>query len=148
MVTIRQCSCVEIIGNLPLIDEYADECAIRGFPRPQPSLQMYMRMEEAGLFSCFGAYSGDKMVGFCTLLTHMLPHYSRLTTVVESLFLSKQYRTGVAGIKLLNACKLEAKAKGAASLLVSAPAGGQLEKLLTARKIPRTNSVFMVELNG
>ena len=55
--------------------------------------------------------------------------------------------SGLAGMKWLAAARQASKERGAKALLLSAPAGGQLEAVLAAkRSCRRTNSVFVMAL--
>lgn len=142
MVTIKPCSTAEILNHSALISEYADECAIAGMPRPNPSKQIYEQLEQAGMIHCFGAYKDESMIGFATLLVSMLPHYSRVTAITESLFVASKHRNSMAGIKLINTVIKQARRMQAVGVLVSAPTGGKLAKLLERMNLKKTNEVF------
>ena len=142
MVTIKPCSTAEILNHSALIDKYADECAIGGMPRPNPSKQMYEQLEHSGMIHCFGAYKDDNMIGFATVLVNVLPHYSRVTAITESLFVAGEHRKSMAGIKLINAVVKQARRMQAVGILISAPADGKLAKLMERMQLKKTNEVF------
>jgi hypothetical protein len=59
MIEIRKCGVAEIldVGDAQgLIANYAEECLI---PDAAPQRWMYLAMEETGVLTCFGAFTGD-----------------------------------------------------------------------------------------
>jgi len=77
------------------------------------------------------------------MLTPVFPHYGKRVASIESLFIAKASRSSGAGLELMNAVEKCAKEAGCVGILYSSPAGGQLERLLEARKqYQRTNTVF------
>ncbi len=122
-----------------LLAEYSAECVNRQLPMPNPSRELYVRLEATGVLTVWMVVDGDRLVGFASALRTVLPHYSREMVIVESVFVSKRSRANGAGTLLLK--NLEASAAGT-GLLLSAPAGSQMEKVLHARKYACTNTVF------
>jgi len=125
----------------PLILEYADECSIPGIGRVNPQPQIYAALEAAGTLQSFAAYHGG-LVGFANVLTPILPHYGVRVATVETLFVSKDARRSGIGRELLLALEKYALEVGCKGILYSSPAGGQLERVLSAKKYQQTNSVF------
>ena len=77
------------------------------------------------------------------MLTPVFPHYGKRVASIESLFIAKASRSSGAGLELMNAVEKYAKEAECVGILYSSPAGGQLERLLEARKqYQRTNAVF------
>ena len=139
---IRPCSAAEILRHSELIAEYADECAINGMPRPEPSIELYERLETAGLLHCFGVYAGGCLVGFATIITNVVPHYNRVTAITESVFVSNAYRKSGVGLKLLKAIVEHSRRYKAVGLLISTPAGSRFSKLLARMGYSLTNEVY------
>lgn len=128
-----------------LIKEYSKECANRTLASSPPNEDQYLKLEELGLLKAAGAFNGDTMVGFVVVVFSFVPHFKEETLAsTESLFLSKPFRTGNNGLKLLQWARNTAVLFGSAGLFVSAPAGSRLEKLLS-HKAEKTNSVFFLE---
>jgi GNAT superfamily N-acetyltransferase len=150
MCLIRPVKYIEILGAAnasELLAEYAAESAIPEIGPTCPQALMYAAMENSGMFHAFGAFRVKLLVGFAAILTYTLPHYGRKIATVESLFVSKEHR-GNYGRGLMNALEKYAREDGCAVVLYSAPAGGQLEKVLSLRKsYRRTNSVFCRSLH-
>lgn len=116
-----------------LIAEYAAECSIPAIGGINPQPQIYKALEEAGIFQVFGAYAGEKLVGFASVLTSTLPHYGKKVATMESLFASKDHRSGGLGTLLLSHVENYAQASGCPAIFYSALIGSRLEKLLSLR---------------
>lgn len=125
-----------------LIEEYAHESAIEGFPPPAAKIESYRAFEFSGALHVFAASSGGALTGFISLLAPVLPHYGVPVAVSESFFVAQAHRKTGAGLKLLRAAEDEARAIGSPGLLVCAPFGGRLCEILPRRGYVETNRVF------
>jgi hypothetical protein len=146
---IKQVTCEELASDpkfIELIEEYADESAIAGMPRPNYQFGLYRMMEMAGGFQLIAAYVEDVLVGFLTMSVTVLPHYGKSVATVESYFVTQSRRSGGPGLDLLFAAEWLAKALGAVGMLVSAPKGGKLSHVMPKVKYKHTNEVFFKEL--
>jgi len=143
---IRQIKTREVFASPEandLIWEYANECSIPGIARINPQADMYDAMEATGMLVCLGAFDGEALVGFATLMIAVLPHYGVRTATLESLFVAGRSRKKGFGARLLAAVEEYAISKDCEAILYSAPAGGQLEQVLSARKsCIKTNTIF------
>ena len=108
---------------------------------------MYKILEDSGALCCFGAYQGETMIGFITVLTHVMPHYGALIATTESFFVAKAYRKTGAGTLLRQTVERHAQGRGAAGVLICAPYGGQLAKVLPRAGYRQTNQVFFKGLS-
>lgn len=145
MVVIRKCSVKELESNLnfhTLIKEYTEEAKIAELPNPDQTLASYRLLDSMPIFGSYGAFVDDMLIGFVAILTPIIPHYGVALAVTESLFVQKAYRHTGAGLKLLREAELHAKRMFAPGLLVSAPAQGQLAKVLPKMGFRETNKVF------
>lgn len=142
---MRRCTVAEILQapNFALIaEEYGDEASIKGMPHPLAKMELYYQLEAAGALRVYGAFVGSALVGFITVLSTTMPHYSAVLAVSESFFVLREHRKTGAGLKLLRkaeGCALEA---GAPGLLVSAPYGGALADVLPHTGYKPSNTVF------
>jgi len=129
-----------------LLAGYAAECGLPLVGSPAPQGQLYEMLEQAGRLQVWGAYVGDRLVGFAALLCPaLLPHYAEAKSAsVESLYVEGEHRDTGLGLSLMAAMERYAKAQGCTSILYSAPVQSQLERLLTClpKAYQRTNSVF------
>lgn len=126
-----------------LVAAYAEECAMAGMPPPKPDLDMYARLEAAGLLRVIMAERGDEMLGFAVVLISTIPHYSQVLGVTESIFVAQKARTGGTGWRLVKKIEQVVAAEGAIGLLVSAPVGGRLAGVMfAAPEYRHTNVVF------
>ena len=76
------------------------------------------------------------------LLVPVLPHFGRKVGVSESYFVAAEYRKTGAGLRLLHAAEEAAREAGAVGVLVSAPTGGILERVMPGVGYRETNRVF------
>lgn len=130
-----------------LLAEYEAECSIDALGNVNPQWKTYAALEASGTFTAFGVFDGGaEMVGFAGVIHNVLPHYGVKVAVAESLFVSKAWRKTMAAARLMGAIERDASLRGCKAILYSAPAGGQLEKLL-GKRYTRTNSVFCKPLS-
>ena len=125
-----------------LLDEYAAESAIKGLPAPAAKAEAYKDLERVGALYAIGAFLDGLLIGYITVLTPILPHYSAIVAVTESFFVAKEHRKTGAGLKLLREAEDYAKAVGSPGLLVSAPLGGSLAEVLGGVGYAETSRVF------
>lgn len=145
MIEIKTCTAADILApeSAWLIEEYAQESAIAGLPHPRGKFELYAPLETAGVMHSFGAFVDGRMAGFIVVLVSALPHYGAKVGVSESWFVADAYRKTGAGMALLREAKRHAKEAGAVGMLVSAPRGGKLEKVMLAMDgFTPTNTVF------
>ncbi|ANA34469.1 GNAT family N-acetyltransferase [Ralstonia mannitolilytica] len=134
---------IETAPNLAaLLAEYAAESANDEIGPAAPQVTAYRAMEAAHLLQAFAAYADGQLVGFMFLLLPVLPHFGRRVGVTESYFVAAEHRKTGAGLRLLHAAEEAARAVGAAGVLVSAPTGGVLERVMQGIGYRETNRVF------
>ena len=139
---------IESAPNLPeLLAEYAHECGMSEIGTPCMQAELYRSFETAGAMHVVGAYVGINLAGFASVLVHPVPHYGLKAAVTESLFVAKQYRQSGAGLLLIEAAETLAKSLGAVALMISAPAGGQLAKVMPRIGYRHSNQVFIRALS-
>lgn len=150
MIEVRSVKYSGILAasNWPDLErEYAIECSIPDIGPVDPQPEIYERMEATGLMQTFGAFEGERLVGFATVLGYMNPHYGKKIATVESLFLTRAERAGNGGRLLMGALEDHAQRMGCAAVLYSARAGSRLESLLTHLPLYQfTNTVFLRSL--
>lgn len=147
---IRPVSYAEILDapNVSvLLAAYGAECSVPEIGEINPQAELYAQMEQSGIFQVFGAFDGDELVGFASVLVYLNPHYGKMLATVESLFLSPIHRTSKMGQGLMSALEEYAKGRGCEAILYSAKAGSQFEQLLSLMKnYKRSHSVFLRQL--
>lgn len=133
MTTIRKISFDEISARpefATITQAYADESKIEEMPPHNLNYDSYRRLEQMGMYHCYGAFVEDNLVGLVTVLVTMIPHYSVLIASTESLFVDEKHRKGGTGLKLIKAAEECAKENGAINLFVNAPMGGRLVQVM------------------
>jgi GNAT superfamily N-acetyltransferase len=148
---IKKCTIADLESAPNIADllvEYAAESSIDGLPKPSAKVDMYKHLESLGTLSTFGAFINDALIGYITVLSPIMPHYSTIIAVAESFFVAKEYRKTGAGLKLLHEAESHARAVGSPGLLVSAPFGGNLAEVLPHIGYNETNRVFFKSLHN
>lgn len=142
---IKKCTISEIENSpnvMDILDEYASESAIAGLPKPNARVEMYKYLENIGSIYALAAFLGEKLIGYITVLSPVLPHYGTVVATAESFFVAKEHRKTGAGLKLLRQAEEYAKSIGSPGLLVSSPMGGNLAFVLPHVGYEETNRVF------
>lgn len=145
MIEIQKVSSETLSGSpgfVGLLQDYAKESSIDGMPEYRPHYDMYRAMESSGFFHMFGAFDGEELIGFLTMLTTTLPHYSVNAGTVESFYVAESKRNTGAGMALLKAAEEFAKVAGCVALLVSAPCNSRLSQIMPRVGYRRANEIF------
>lgn len=141
-IQIRPCTVADIFAS-DLPELYAAESALQGMPEPKPDRAMYEVLEKNGSLYCIGAFDETRIVGLVAVLSHPLPHYGHMISAPESFFVHKDYRCTNAGIALLLAAEQRAKDTRSAGMLITAPYGKELERVMDCMPgYRRSNTVF------
>lgn len=117
--------------NFPaLLAEYAEESAVDGMPPVSAKMATYDRLEITGLLHVYIALEEKELAGFLILLVPNMPHYGRDVATGDSIFVAKQYRHTLAGLKLMIAAEHIAVRLKSPGVFLSSPHGGKLMALL------------------
>ena len=149
MLDIRQISVDDFFDDpdtAQMLERYADECAIDELPRPIPHLGSYHALETTGAFHLFGAYIEQKIIGFMSVVMPIMPHYSIRIATMESCYVVPEARPNGTGLKLIKHVEQHVVDNGCAGILMTAPAGSRLEKLLSRINYRHSNTVFFKKL--
>jgi GNAT superfamily N-acetyltransferase len=99
-------------------------------------------MEISGNFHIIAAYMNGELVGFLTMVVSVLPHSGKKFGTMESYFVAQKHRKHGPGLDLLRAAEWLAQACGAIGLLITAPKGGKLARVMPRAKYKHTHEVF------
>lgn len=150
MITIRRLTVAEFQGRpeLPaLLAEYRAESAVAEFKDSAgPQWGTYAQLEAMGMLWALGAFDGESMVGFASVLVSVLPHFGQPVASTESYFVASAARHSGAGLALLQQAKVLAREAGAVGLLVSAPEGSRLARVLAATDMRPSHRIFFKPL--
>ena len=133
-----------------LVAEYSAECKNAGLVEPSPDKELYCSMYEIGVARVLGAEHKGLLVGFAVVLAHRVAHYSAPIAVIESLFVSRDYRASGLGWRMVKQIEALAAALGVMGLFITAPRGSVLEASLhrSASGYENTNTVFFKQVKG
>lgn len=146
--SVRECQVAEIFDDPAceaLLAEYERECAIALIGRTGPRRDMYENLEATGLGQCFSVREDGQLVGFAFVLIAVVPHYSLSLANVESLFMTRAARSGLA---LMQAIEDYARLCECMVIIYTAPVNSRLARLLflSSDLYTNTNHVFMRRL--
>lgn len=113
-----------------LMAEYEAESANRDIGPINPQWLTYRMMESHGILKAISAEVDGQLVGFMLLLIPVLPHFGQVVGVSESYFVAAAHRHTGAGDRLRQAAEALCTEAGARGLIMSAPCGGDLERVL------------------
>lgn len=121
------------------------ESAFSGNP-PALDVPAYLALERAGALLLLGAFEGKELIGYsaATLCRH--PHYGFPCAFHDGLFLARDHRHGMAGVRLVRATEAEAKARGAQGISWHAKRGSQFEALIERLGAITIETVFWKDL--
>ena len=143
--TVRKCAVREILesAELPALrQEFADEVATFAAPAPISDMVGYVEMEAVGSLQMFGAFLGERLVGFVGVIVHRIPRCSVSVAVTDGMYVGRAYRNTGAGMKLIRAAEVHAAEAGSPRLMVGTPSDGPLVSILPRLGYAETNRVF------
>lgn len=147
-LTVRRCTVAELEQSpefADLIAEYTAEASTAG---PNPDLSssgLYRQLEETGALVFIAAFIGAELVGFVALLNNALPHFGRVVSTTELLFVRESARRSGAGTALRQAAEAGAKEFGSVGIYIAAPVGGRLQRVLPRCGYSETYTSFFKE---
>lgn len=148
-LTVRACT-VDELSQAPafaaLSAEYVAESGRAITADPAPQLATYKAKESDGTMRFAGAWCGNDLVGMMVVALAVVPHFGMTVATTETLFVSAQHRKTGAGKALLRLADDIARDCGAVGVLVSAPVGGVLAKVLPRSGFRHTNELFFKAL--
>jgi len=149
VIEIKQCRLSEVT-QMPqfetLVEEYADEAAIEGLPRPCYNKHIYKTLEQSGMMHPLCSFNENELSGFINILVNVIPHYGNKIATSESFFVRPKFRKGGTGLKLIEAAEQLAKQQGAIGCLISAPANSRLDVVLSRSSYTHSNNVYFKSL--
>lgn len=130
-----------------VVADYAAGSANDLLPQPNPQWDVYRKLYETGILKAIGAFDGNNLVGFVSVLIAVLPKNGMVVANTESLFVLDEYRKAGLGLRLISAAEELAKDMGAIGLIVNAHPGSKLETILNRKKsYSEINRVFFKPL--
>lgn len=146
---VRRCTVAELEAapNLfEVLEEYAREAATPELGPAQAQIETYRAMDASGMFHPIAALEDGMLAGFILPVVVVLPHYGVVAATVESFFVPKAERKRGIGLRLLACAEELAREFGAKALLLTAPAGGVLAKVMPGRGYRHSGEVFVRSL--
>lgn len=129
-MTVRSITFSDLISDASfgeLRDKFFEECRRPFWGEVRPDYQAYLAMEGQGLLDVFGAFAGEKLVGFAIVMRTRSLVTGQEFRSVDCLFILPQFRDDQSGLLLRRA--LEQEEGGA--VLISAAHGSSLAAALS-----------------
>ena len=145
---IREVTVADVLhapNSVELFRMYAEECSLPELGSIAPTDETYANLSRAGM-TTLAAYDGERLVGFATLLTYVVPHYGKKIAATESIFIAEKYRARM-WRSLRDAIEEFGKNNDCAAILYSAPTGSRFSRMLSlSSRYRHTNDVFLRNL--
>lgn len=124
-----------------LLGEYEEE-----LPLPfklKPDWKQYEALENADILSIITARDNGELLGYFVLIhTPNLNSEGENTSFGATLFLRKEYRKGLLGIRLIKKGEEVANNRGDSCIMISSQAIRPIDKLLELRQYKPTETIF------
>jgi GNAT superfamily N-acetyltransferase len=130
---IRESTVDEMLTLAPvLFQEHWEEIALnKQVMVLKPNEPVYRAMEQEGRMLILGAYRGGELIGYSVNFMANHPHYADLVVCQNDLlFIAREHRKGVLGVKLIKATEAAGKARGAQLMLWHAKEGSPLAAIM------------------
>ena len=117
----------------PLIAAHWEEVEdYQSYIKLDPCWESYYALELQGNLKVFTARSEGKLAGyFVSVVNHNIHHKSHLFASCDVVFLHKDYRKGLTGIKLIKFSESCLKSDGVSVLVINSKVRSPLRKILT-----------------
>ena len=79
----------------------------------------YLKMEELGVHYIVLAYTDEAIVGYCSMFCSESPHTKDLTSLTDSMYILKEYRSLGLGTSMLAKAEEEALLRGCRHMMVT-----------------------------
>lgn len=116
----------------PLLEEHREELTTNpDIMVLKPDIARYQTLEQAGLLLSLGLFRGESLIGYSVNILVTNLHYSdMLLCQNDLLFIAKEHRKGMAGVRLIATTERAAKERGAHMMLWHAKPDTSLHAML------------------
>ncbi len=142
-MTIVETTVDIIFENSHLFESYYNEGKVATVPDMNPSKDTYLQLEATGMLRSIGVFDGDKMVGFSVFYIAIMPHYSKLATTIESIYIDREYRKYGTGRKLVDKITEISKEAGSVNMFMSAPIDSSLDRVASSFGFVASNTIYI-----
>lgn len=110
--------------------------------KDSPSIDTYTMFEYAGMIDIVALFAEENIVGFIIALTTIMPHYSKLSTTIESQFIIEEHRKYGAWREMMTMVENLAKERGSVNMFITAPESSVLDKIATFYGYTHMSNVY------
>ncbi len=132
----------------PLFEEHWEETAFnKGVRKLNVAVDLFIELEKRGLFLAVGVYKDGLLVGY-TLSIKTIDTHDCTRTIMgnDAVFISRPYREGYVGIKLIKVTEELAKQRGANTYVWHVKPNTALDKLMQLKNYTVADILYKKEL--
>lgn len=134
---------------LPMVDEIRSALEPEATEPLQISTGIYRQLDEMGLLTITGAFSGEKLAGIAVMMLQPHPHYpTRIVAINDVLYLRPEHRRGTTGIQLMRFAIDAARSKGATMIEWHVKPGSSLEFIARRMGAEHRESVYFTYITN
>lgn len=132
--------------TLPLLEDHAEELNVIS-SELDVDVSTYLKAQLAETFIAYTLREEGKMIGYIGYFLFWHPHYRNVYTAQQDvLFLDKDYRKGLTGIKLIKYSEKKLKNRGVKLISQHSKSHTDLYKVLEFLKYKEADSVYIKEI--
>lgn len=108
-----------------------------------PDWELYEKLSDDGYLGIYTVRSDGKLVGYFIVIAMPNPHYKdHIFATNDVIFLRKEYRKGLTGVKLLKFAEQDLKTKGISVIVVNTKVHTPFDKVLERLKYNLIERVY------
>ena len=150
MITYREIGWSEFYPQcVPLWREHYEEFwqSHQGKMAMAPNIEAYDALNKHNELQIMGAFDGDKLIGYCLIVIRPHMHYcGTLVGMEDAYYLSKSYRKGLTGVRLLSKSIQPLKSKGVKKVFFFTKDFISIARILEYLGMERTDTVYSMWL--
>lgn len=149
MIQIREIIASEYLEQARelMLSHWHEVAEQTGMPEPTIDIDGLKAIENAGLVLTLGAFDGEVMVGYSINIIANTFNFADLKIMQnEGLFLNKEYRGKLIGVKLIKESERLARARGAVRAQWHTYLDSEADALFTSMHYPAYDRIFSKEL--
>ena len=84
-----------------------------------PDFDQYLSMQDIGMHYIAFSFDDDEIVGYMSMFCAKSPHTREVTATTDTVYINRDYRKNGLGIKMINECEKEARARKARHIMIT-----------------------------
>jgi len=126
-----------------IVDHWEEIAVNKDKIKLNPDWEFYRKVADEGYLGVYTVRSDSKLVGYFIVVAIANPHYKdHIFATNDILFLRKEYRKGLTGVKLLKFAEQDLKTKGISVIVINTKVHIPFDKVLERLKYNLTERVY------